>query len=113
MDIPQQLSPKEQPDYASFLKEIENKEVFVTTSSKDSSITSKIDREKLSKIIERLRLVGILSGEPRKAVIEDKKMDRTFYLRKGESFLEGIKVENITKNSVILNFYGEKFELYL
>ena len=107
------FSRKGSEDYSSFLKEIEKREVFVSSYSEREASPSGPDRANLSKTIESLALTGIIPGEPPKIVIEDKKTGRSFYLKEEESFLDSILVESIEKNSCVLNYYGETFELYL
>ena len=50
---------------------------------------------------------------PPRAIIEDTKGQKSFYLKQGEVLTDGIVVEKIGKAAVILNYKGEKFELYL
>ena len=106
------LFQKQQKDYQEFLNKHKAKDIFVA-GFKEEAKTSDADRNKILKAIEGLRLVGVIAGEPTRVMIEDTKLQRTFYLKQGESFLENITVEKIGKSSVILNSYGEKFELYL
>jgi type II secretory pathway component PulC len=63
-------------------------------------------------IIKDVSLVGIISGDNPQAVIEDKKTQKTYYVGKGQSIGE-IQVEEIQEGKVILNYKGQKFELYL
>lgn len=105
------VSQRKQLDYASFLKEVEKKNIFSPPPQK--IVEPGIDKNELIKVIEGLTLVGIISEIPQKAIIEDKKTGKSFYLKEGEAFLENIELIKIEKDFVILNFYGEKFELYL
>jgi type II secretory pathway component PulC len=107
-----QIKPASAKDYTAFLRDVENKKVF-TPSLVSKPALVKVDRKKLSRLISNLRLAGIISGQVRKAIIEDKKTKTTFHLRQGESFLDSIRVKKINKDSVILDFQGEDFELYL
>jgi len=63
-------------------------------------------------IIANLNLAGIVAGETPKAVIEDKKAAKSYFLREGESLGE-IKVDKIGSGKVVLDLQGEKFELVL
>lgn len=63
-------------------------------------------------IVKDVSLVGIISGDNPQAVIEDKKTQKTYYVEKGQS-IGDIKVEEIQEGKVILNYKGQKFELYL
>lgn len=104
---------REQKDYSLFLKKIEKSQIFSSPYPKKTSPVSKVDRKKLEKIIKNLSLVGIVSGKHPRVAVEHKKSRKSFYLKEGEEFLEGIKVEKIKNGVVILKFDGEEFELSL
>ena len=104
---------RKQKDYSLFLQQIKNRNIFASPQRRSSAPAAGIDRTKINKIIENLQLVGVIAGEEPKVVIEDKKAQKSFYLKEGESFSENIIVEKIEKNSVLINCYGETFELYL
>ena len=73
----------------------------------DPSRKSLIDKESIR---SNLNLLGIVSGEDNQAIIEDKNLKKTYFLYKGDSLSE-MKVLDITGNSVILDYKGEKIEL--
>ncbi len=110
--VPQDVSPKMQKDYASFAKSLNNKKIFASLYIEEKKDIPVVDTEKLSRVIENLRLAGILSRNPPKVIIEDKKTGKSFYLKSGETFLDSIKLEKISKDSILLNYQGENFELY-
>lgn len=106
------LRPKK--DYSAFLAELGNREIFAYPQISEAPVSEQgVDWQKVNKIVENLRLVGIISMEPKKAVIEDKSAGRTFNLQEGDEFLENIKVDNIMKDSVTISCYGKSFELHL
>jgi len=106
-------SPLSIDEIERFLRKVERQQIFASVYIEESPSTSGVDKEKINKIIESLRLVGILQEEPQEAIIEDEKTGRSFRLKAEEIFLKNIKVEKIKKDSVILNCYEEIFELYL
>jgi type II secretory pathway component PulC len=59
-----------------------------------------------------INLVGIISGENPQAIIEDKKTQKTYYVNKGQTIGE-ILVEDIQEGKIIVNYRGQRFELYL
>ncbi len=65
-----------------------------------------------SNLIKDINLVGIISGADPQAIVENKKINKTYYLRKGQ-FIEGIQIEDIQEGKIILNFKGQKYELYI
>jgi len=64
-------------------------------------------------IIKNLKLVGIISTKPFRAVINDLKDNKTYYLEEGGSISDIIRVDEIKKDSIVIECYGERFELYL
>ncbi len=110
--VPRDASPKTRKDYASFAGPLNNKKIFASLYIAEKKDTPVIDTEKLSRVIENLRLAGILSRNPPKVIIEDKKTGKSFYLKSGETFLDNIRLEKILKGSILLNYRGENFELY-
>ena len=59
-----------------------------------------------------LALIGILSGKTPQAIIEDKKENKTYFLKEGE-LLGEMRVEQILNEKVTLSYEGEQFELLL
>jgi type II secretory pathway component PulC len=59
-----------------------------------------------------ITLVGIISGDNPQAVIEDKKNQKTYYLKNGQSFGE-FRVASIQEGKIILENNGKMYELYL
>ena len=59
-----------------------------------------------------LGLVGIVPGDSPQAIVEDKKNQKTYYLVKGQS-INGITVEEIDEDKVVLEYRGKKMTLFL
>lgn len=59
-----------------------------------------------------INLVGIISGEPAQAVIEDVKTKKTYYLSRGQ-FIGELRVDDIQDGKIIINYHGQKYELYM
>ncbi|HTY44646.1 MAG TPA: hypothetical protein VMD52_01475 [Patescibacteria group bacterium] len=59
-----------------------------------------------------LSLVGIIAGVIPQAIIEDKKVKKTYYVNKGQRIGE-VLVEDIQEGKIIINHNGSRFELYL
>lgn len=59
-----------------------------------------------------LGLVGIVPGSNPQAIIEDKKNQKTYYLIKGQT-VNGITVEEINADKVMLDYNGKKMSLIL
>jgi hypothetical protein len=103
----------EPKSYSKFVREIERKEIFSPPYFEEEEQVAEISREEINLIIENLRLVGIKSGVNKRAIIEDKQLGKTFYLKEGDVFSDNVKIEKIEGGMVLLNCYGESFELYL
>lgn len=63
-------------------------------------------------LLKDLSLIGIVSGDNPQAIIEDKKIQKTYYLSTGQ-FIGELKLEEIQEGKIILNYKGEHYELYL
>ncbi len=59
-----------------------------------------------------INLIGIISGDNPQAIIEDKKIQKTYYLNKGQ-FIGEYQLEEILEGKIILDYKGQRFELYL
>ncbi len=59
-----------------------------------------------------INLVGIISGEPPQAVIEDVKTKKTYYVTRGQ-FIGEFRVDDIQEGKIIINYNGQKYELYM
>ena len=66
-----------------------------------------------STLVQRLSLIGIVSGEPPQAIIEDAETQKTYFVTAGQGFLEGMIVEEIHDNRVVLRLGDERVDLSL
>ena len=65
----------------------------------------------LASVIQGLKLVGISLGQEPLAMIEETESGRTYFLKKGQEF-KGVKVQNVTKEKVVLTHEGQEAELF-
>jgi hypothetical protein len=70
-----------------------------------------IKRISKGEILNNFNLLGIITGDNNQAIIEDKILKKTFFLYKGDSLGELLKVYDIKDSVVILEYNGEKIEL--
>lgn len=63
--------------------------------------------------IARLTMLGAMTGKIAQAVIEDTQTHKTYLVTVGQRVLEGLVVEEIRDNQVILSWQGEHVELSL
>ena len=71
---------------------------------------SKERKKLLQDLLSDLTMVGVSLGEEPQAMIESKKANQTYFLKKGDT-INGLKIEEILTNKVILSYEGEKGEL--
>ena len=100
-------------DYGSFINDIQTREVFAAGFQEQTAVQTKEADKTLSSLKRNLKLVGVIKDTPKTAVIEHTGLQRSFYLKQGQSFLEGIVVEKIAEDFVVLKFQGEHIEFYL
>lgn len=114
------VSPLREPSY--YLRQVRSKDLFGAqrrasrkkkkerVEVRAQEVTSVRDEEPDS-VTDKLALVGISWSSDPDAIIEDRSKRKTFFVKMGQTFGEGIKVESIQKNRVILSYEGEEFEL--
>jgi hypothetical protein len=61
----------------------------------------------------RLSLIGIVAGNPPQAIIEDSETKKTHFVTAGQRVIEGLTVEEVRADRVVLDLNGEKIELSL
>lgn len=106
--IDSSVEPKlEIKPYEFYADKVKNWQVFGMTSGME---TSGVRNTAPSDLVKDINLVGIIDDN--QVVIEDKKAGKTYYLAPGQ-FIGEIQVEKILDRKVILNYKGERFELYL
>lgn len=108
------LEPKIEPEpevkpYEFYLEGIKDRQIFGSVSGQEiERPASAVSAD----LIKDINLVGIISGENPQAIIEDKKTQKTYYLNK-DQFISEFQVEEIQEGKVILNYKGQRFELFL
>ena len=70
-------------------------------------------RELANALVMRLVLLGVVSGEPSQAIIEDTQPKRTYFVREGEAVIEGAILREIQDGRVVLDLGGERIDLTL
>lgn len=106
--VPAQVTP-----FSSYQEVVGRRELFKplrtdAPSAKTSKPSTNLGYEKL----KDLSLIGIVAGEKPQAIIEDRKIQKTHFLNKGQT-IDQLTVEDILEDRVIFDFEGEKLELVL
>jgi hypothetical protein len=76
----------------------------------DKSRAIRAPSDKLKEAIKNLRLVGIAWSNDPDVMIEDTKVKRTYFLKRGQSLDNGVKLQAILKDKIILRFENEEME---
>lgn len=95
--------------YSFYFEGITGRRIFSGASAQDSQRpigTASAD------LIKDINLVGIISGDEPQAVIEDKKAQKIYYLKKSQ-YIGELQLEDILEGKIILNYNGQSYELYL
>ena len=61
----------------------------------------------------RLSLMGLVSGNPAQAIIEDGQTKKTYFVTVGQAVVDGAVLDRVLDNRVVLTLDGEQFELNL
>lgn len=92
-----------------YLKDIGNRQIFNNIAPEEPLKQANIIQ---ADVVKDINLLGIISGDNPQAILEDKNTQKTYYLNKGQSISDFV-VEDIKEGRVILNYKGQKLELYM
>lgn len=67
--------------------------------------------QRIIEATQDLRLVGISWSDDPDVMIEDTKVKKTFFLKKGQTIGKELKLEAVFKDKVVLSYAGEELEL--
>ncbi len=97
-----------------YLKGVSGRQVFKSNSAMGNNpVTNQLLSDvNAADAAKNITLIGIIQKDNPQAIIEDKKAQKTYYLTKGQSLGE-FQVESIEAEKVIINYRGQRFELYL
>lgn len=88
--------------------------LFTPPADAPSSSASRVQPSVSGKqLAARLTLMGIVSGNPGQAIIEDSQTKKTHFVTVGQVVAEGAVVEQVLDHHVILDLDGEKIDLTL
>lgn len=99
-------SPKPYNYYAA---DIDGRNIFLPQESDVSTAPAGPSAEEIK---ANLSLIGIIAGDKPQAIIEDKKMGKSYFLYKGGSAGQA-KIIEIMEDKVLVEYGGETFELVL
>jgi type II secretory pathway component PulC len=102
-------SQEEPKPYEFYLKNLNRRQIFTASSFRETPTAAAVASADL---IKDLNLVGIISGDNPQAVIEDKKAQKTYYISRGQ-YVGDFQIEDIQEGKIILNYRGQRYELYM
>jgi type II secretory pathway component PulC len=101
-----------QTPYSYFVEDINNRQLF-SASFKPQEESQRRDIKEIKDLIKDISLVGIITKQDKLvAIIEDKRVNKSYFLNEGDSLGELI-IKSIQEGKVILDYYGQEVELYL
>lgn len=102
-------APIETKGYAYYYNRISGKRIFTGSYTSSAQEGMESSGEPSS---DDIGLLGIIKGNNPQAIIEDKKSQKTYYLIKGQS-ANGIIIEDISEDKVMLDYKGKRMTLFL
>lgn len=94
-----------------YLEKAKSKNIFSMASQiSPKEIVAKQVRSKISELSQDLKLVGISWSDSPDIIIEDKKLQQAFFLKKGQVINECL-IKEVFKDRVILSYGGQEVEL--
>jgi len=94
-----------------YLKGIRERQIFATAAADLGSLSTARSLSDTD-LLKEISLVGIIGGDDPQAAIEDKTIQKTYYLKKGQ-FIRQFQIKDILDGKVILGYRGQRFEFYL
>lgn len=115
-DSPGNSPPPLEPEAVPSLAASASRQLFeapAVAAPAPSEITRPALSESAKLLASRLTLMGIVSGDPAQAIIQDSQTGKTYFVTTGQSLAEGALLEQVLDNRVILDVGGERIELAL
>jgi hypothetical protein len=106
------LETKEKKPYSYYQQEISKRNLFKADAAEARVNKVVPTGQTFKELVKDLQLLGIMSGDKPQAIIEDKKLNKTYFLNIGD-YLGEIKLDAISSDNVTLEFNGEKITLFL
>jgi len=93
-----------------YLEMVQRRDIFSPVRLVGAENPDDETKKVLAALIKDLKLVGISWGEDPEVIIEDTKVNKTYFLKTGDT-ISKFKIETILKDKVILESEGQKMEL--
>lgn len=106
------VEPLKETSY--YLQKVSSRDIFKEGKKVvEAPVEGKADNSaaEANEVIQGLALVGISWSSNPDAIIEDKRSQRTFFVKRGQSVGDNVKVEAIFKDHVVVNYEDREYEL--
>ena len=107
------VAPLEETSY--YLQKVSSRDIFREGKKKEAapvqSAPAAVDLTETAEAIQGLALVGISWSSNPDAIIEDKAKQRTYFVKRGQDVGDGVKVEAIFKDHVVVTYQDREYEL--
>ncbi len=110
--VPNVISPLKEAAY--YLQKVNSRDIFKEGPKRQTTpVEAKAQpiAAPVNEAFQSLSLVGISWSANPDVIIEDKAKTRTYFVKRGQTVGDGVKVEAVFKDHVILSFEGQEFEL--
>jgi hypothetical protein len=111
LDVPAPVTGLQSVSY--YLEKIKGRNIFVPVQPETKVTEEKAAEEGVPQEdpFKDFSLVGIAWSNDPEAMIEDTKLNRTFFMKRGQSMSNGVRVVTIFKDKVILGYKDKESEL--
>lgn len=106
------LDEKEIKPYSYYEQEIAKRQLFSSSLVESETKKAMPAGATFKELIKGLKLIGVVSTGNPKVIVEDTKLNKTYFLHMGD-YLGEIRIEEISSDSVTLEFNGERISLFL
>lgn len=76
-------------------------------------VTKTAQSEAAKLLASRLNLMGIVSGDPAQAIIQDSQTQKTYFVAVGQTVVEDAVLQQVKEHGAVLDLNGETIELML
>jgi hypothetical protein len=95
---------------AYYIGKLAGRDIFHRQAKPNAALNEPVFSTKMADMTATLKLVGISMSDNPDAMIEDTKLEKTFFVKAG-SMIGDLRVDEITKDKVVLKYNKELFEL--
>jgi hypothetical protein len=95
---------------AYYIGKLSGRNIFSRAAKAESPTDEPIFSSKMAEMTADLKLVGISMSENPDAMVEDTKLGKTYFVKTG-TMIGDLRVDDITKDKVVLKYKKELFEL--